>query len=140
MLDVHTDPDEVPEEVDALADVFRAMQVAVPDEDDVIMLGDFNASPAQMGRMTQIPGIAMAINGVPTNTLRTKCYDNLVFSRFATTEFSGRAGVYDMQSVFGLPQNVALEVSDHMPVWAEFSMWEQSGGAAMAQTATLPMR
>jgi len=34
LVDIHTDPDEVPQELDALADVFRAMQTARPDEDD----------------------------------------------------------------------------------------------------------
>jgi deoxyribonuclease-1-like protein len=54
-------------------------------------------------------------------------YDNIVFDRRATTEFTGRWGVVDLAKEFGLTQQAALEVSDHCPVWAEFRAYE--GGA-----------
>ena len=55
-------------------------------------------------------------------------YDNIVFDRNATVEYTGRSGVLDFAKEFSLTQEQALEVSDHMPVWAEFSVYE--GGAA----------
>jgi deoxyribonuclease-1-like protein len=124
MVDIHTDPDEVPQEVDALADVFVAMQHARPDEDDVILLGDLNAAPNQFGRITQIPNIGWAVSGTTTNTRRNKTYDNIIFSRAATAEYLGRWGVLDLQSTFGLSLDDALKVSDHNPVWAAFYPWE----------------
>ncbi len=124
MVDIHTDPDEVPQEVDALADVFVAMQHARPDEDDVILLGDLNAAPNQFGRIAQIPNIGWAVSGTTTNTRRSKTYDNIIFSRAATAEYLGRWGVLDLQSTFGLSLDDALKVSDHNPVWAAFSPWE----------------
>lgn len=124
MVDIHTDPDEVPQEVDALADVFVAMQHARPDEDDVILLGDLNAAPNQFGRITQVPNIGWAVSGTTTNTRRNKTYDNIIFSRAATAEYLGRWGVLDLQSTFGLSLDDALKVSDHNPVWAAFSPWE----------------
>ncbi len=124
MVDTHTDPDEVPQEVDALADVFVAMQRARPDEDDVILLGDLNAAPNQFGRIAQIPNIGWAVSGTTTNTRRSKTYDNIIFSRSATTEYLGRWGVLDLQSTFGLSLDQALQVSDHNPVWAAFHPWE----------------
>ena len=124
LVDIHTDPDEVPQEVDALADAFVSMRSLRPDEDDVIVLGDLNAGPPQFGRIKQIPGIGWAVSGVTTNTRRTKTYDNLIFDRTVTTEYTGRWGVLDLQSTFGLPLDKALEVSDHNPVWAAFSPWE----------------
>ncbi len=120
LVDIHTDPDEVPQEIDALADVFTSMRSLRPDEDDVILLGDLNAGPPQFGRFTHMPGAAWAVSGVTTNTHRSKTYDNLIFDRFATAEYLGRWGVLDMQSTFGLPLDKALEVSDHNPVWAAF--------------------
>jgi hypothetical protein len=51
-------------------------------------------------------------------------YDNIVFDRKATPEFTGRWGVVDLQKEFGLSEKAALEVSDHCPVWAEFSSYE----------------
>ena len=124
MVDIHTDPDEVPQEVDALADVFVAMQQARPDEDDVILLGDLNAAPKQFGRIAQIPNIGWAVSGTTTNTRRSKTYDNIIFSRVATAEYLGRWGVLDLQSTFGLSLDDALKVSDHNPVWAAFYPWE----------------
>ena len=124
LVDIHTDPDEVPQEVDALADAFVSMRSVIPDEDDVILLGDLNAGPPQFGRIKQIPGIGWAVSGTTTNTRRSKTYDNLIFDRTATTEYTGRWGVLDLQETFGLPLDKALEISDHNPVWAAFSPWE----------------
>jgi endonuclease/exonuclease/phosphatase family metal-dependent hydrolase len=141
MVDIHTDPDEVPQEIDALVDVFTAMKTARPDEDDVILLGDLNAGPPQFGRFTKTPGVAWAVAGTTTNTHRTKTYDNLIFDRNATTEYLGRWGVVDLQSTFGLPLERALEVSDHNPVWAAFYPCESppSSGGGIAGVAA-PIR
>ena len=141
LVDIHTDPDEVPQELDALADVFRAMQTARPDEDDVILLGDLNAGPPQFSAFQRIPGIGWAVTGVTTNTRRTKTYDNLVFARPATSEYLGVWGVMDLQSTFGLPLDAALEVSDHNPVWGAFYPCEsQPAGAGMAAGAAATVR
>ena len=120
LVDIHTDPDEVPQELDALTGVFQAMQAARPDEDDVILLGDLNAGPPEFGSLQRIPGIGWAVAGVPTNTRRTKTYDNLVFALPPTAEYLGHWGVLDLQAAYGLSPDQALEVSDHCPVWAAF--------------------
>jgi len=127
LVNTHTDPDEVPQELAALTDVFLAMQRAHPDEDDVIMLGDLNAGPPQFGSLQRIPGIGWAVAGTTTNTRRSKTYDNLVFARPQTAEYLGAWGVLDLQTAFGLPLDNALEVSDHNPVWAAFSPVEIRG-------------
>lgn len=127
LVDTHTDPDEVPQELAALTDVFLAMQRTRPDEDDVIMLGDLNAGPPQFGSLARIPGIGWAVADVTTNTRRTKTYDNLAFARPQTSEYLGVWGVLDLQNAFGLPLDKALEVSDHNPVWAAFSPCEARG-------------
>lgn len=132
LVDIHTDPDEVPQELDALTDVFRAMQAARPDEDDVILLGDLNAGPQQFSSFQRIPGIGWAVSGVTTNTRRSKTYDNIVFTKPATAEYLGMWGVLDLQNTFGIPLDTALEVSDHNPVWAAFQPCESRPTAAMA--------
>ena len=124
MVNIHTDPDEVPEEVDALADVFTVMQQARSDEDDVILLGDLNANEKQLGRLGRIPGMRWTVTGVTTNTRKTKAYDNILFQGQATQEYTGRWGVYDLERNLGLSRDQALQVSDHLPVWAEFRVWE----------------
>ena len=132
LFNSHTDPDEVPQEVAALADVFQVMQAARADEDDVILLGDLNASPQEFGRLGSIPGITCAINGVMTNTRQSKAYDNILFHHQQTGEFTGRWGVFSLEHVFGLSQSEALKVSDHLPVWAEFHVWEAPSQARFA--------
>ena len=127
LVNIHTDPDEVPQELAALTDVFLAVQKARPDEDDVILLGDLNAGPPQFTSFQRIPGIGWAVAGTTTNTRRTKTYDNLVFARPQTAEYLGAWGVLDLQTAFGLPLDNALEVSDHNPVWAAFSPCEIRG-------------
>jgi len=138
LVDTHTDPDEVSAEVNALADVFTEMKALRPDEDDVILLGDFNAGPPQFGKIKQIPGVGWAVSGVTTNTRRSKTYDNLIFDTRTTTEYTGRWGVLDLQNTFGLSIDKALEVSDHNPVWAAFRPLEtqQVAGAAMPSGVT----
>jgi endonuclease/exonuclease/phosphatase family metal-dependent hydrolase len=124
LVNIHTDPDEVATEIAALADVFQSMRAARPDEDDVILLGDLNASETQLGKLGQIPGIRWVVSGATTNTRRTKAYDNILFDGPSTSEFTGRWGVFDLEKAFRLTMDQALEVSDHLPVWAEFDIWE----------------
>ncbi len=127
LVNIHTDPDEVPQEIDALAGVFQVMRSAFPDEDDVILLGDLNASEHELGRLGQLPGMNWVVRETTTNTRRTKAYDNILFDGRVTGEYNGRWGVLDVQNAFGLSAQQALEVSDHFPVWAEFSTRETSG-------------
>lgn len=124
LVDIHTDPDEAKAEVNVLADVYRVVRDDGRREDDVIILGDLNVDDKNLGRLGQISGMSWVISGTPTNTKRTSQYDNIVFQRQATSEFNGRAGVFDYLREYNLSMEEALEVSDHMPVWAEFSAYE----------------
>jgi endonuclease/exonuclease/phosphatase family metal-dependent hydrolase len=130
LADIHTEPDEARKEMDALADVFVGIQNNGSGEDDVILLGDLNSDEYHLGRMGQLPGIQHVVTGVTTNTRRTHMYDNIMFDRRPTVEYTGRWGVLDLRNEYLLPLDQALEVSDHFPVWAEFSAYE--GGAALA--------
>jgi deoxyribonuclease-1-like protein len=133
LMNAHTDPDEVPEEVDALSQAFPLMLNARADEDDVILLGDLNASEQQFGNLGKIPNITWTVTGnTMTNTRQNKAYDNILFDRIRTSEYTGRWGVYDIEGVFGISREDALMVSDHLPVWAEFSAWEAAPNNRMA--------
>jgi deoxyribonuclease-1-like protein len=129
LVAVDTDPEKPAPELDFLADVFRTMRdmprADGPGEDDVIMLGDFEADDRHLGRLGNVPGLAAAIGDIfPTTVRGTKMADNILFNRVATSEFTGRAEVFDMMRVFQLPVQAAAEVSEHLPVWAEFSVFE----------------
>lgn len=124
LVTIHTDPDEVEREVDALADVLRAVRDDGRNEDDVILLGDLNADDHHFGRLGQSSGLAWVVSGIPTNTHGNAQYDNILFQQQATREFTGKGGVYDFMRQYNLTLEQALEVSDHLPVWAEFSVYE----------------
>ncbi|MDX1948167.1 MAG: endonuclease/exonuclease/phosphatase family protein [Pirellulaceae bacterium] len=125
LVNVHTDPDEVDRELDVLDDVFFAVRDDQRREDDVILLGDFNVNDKHLGQLGQISGLARVVsNNTPTNTKQNAQYDNIFFHSVATPEYTGRGGVYDFLREFNLTVDQALKVSDHFPVWAEFSVFE----------------
>lgn len=137
LINIHTDPDETDTELDVLDDVLLAVQNDGRGEDDVILLGDLNVDDRNMGELGRLSGVAWAISGVPTNVRGTKTYDNIVFQSVATPEFTGRAGVFDFMREFNLTMDQALEISDHLPVWAEFSIYE---GGQPGRVASQPQR
>lgn len=138
LVDIHTDPDETSGELDALADVFAGVQQNGSGEDDVILLGDLNVDEYHLGNLGRLPGIRYVVSGVPTNTRRDKTYDNIVLDGRLTVEYTGRWGVLDLMDVFRLTEAQALEVSDHMPVWAEFSTYEGGLGPVAVQPSPSP--
>jgi endonuclease/exonuclease/phosphatase family metal-dependent hydrolase len=116
-----------------LDSVFIAVQNDSDQEDDVILLGDLNVDNQHLGELGRLLDITWVVTGrTPTNTLGTKQYDNIVFNRRATTEYTGRGGVMDLMSVYGMTRQQAKSVSDHLPVWAEFRIYEDGAGQRVA--------
>lgn len=132
LVNIHTDPDEVKDEVRILHTVLkgiREFEYLSASEDDVILMGDLNANPRQFGDLAKIPGIYWIIDNEPTNTIRKSIYDNMIFDRGLTNEYTGRSGVLDLMEMFQIKTDEALRISDHLPIWAEFATTEQSPGA-----------
>lgn len=125
LINIHTDPDEIKTELDVLADVFVNVRQFEYPQDDIILMGDLNAAPAQFQKLGTIPGTGHAIQDIPTNTRKSRTIDNFVFDRRAVREFTGRAGVLDMEQMFQVSMSDAERISDHQPIWAEFSINEQ---------------
>lgn len=125
LVNIHTDPDEAQSEVNVLDEVIRFVR-RNDSEDDVILLGDLNAAPRNLGDLRNVPNLMWTIRGEPTNTRGTKSYDNILFSGTTTSEFTGHAGVIDLRSEYALTMEQALTVSDHLPVWATFAPVEAS--------------
>ena len=140
LINAHTDPDEVTpraidNEMNVLDDVFvsvRQWEWERSHEEDTIMLGDLNVNTRGLRELGQIPNVVSILGDVKTNTRKTKTYDHILADRTQTTEFTGRAGVLDLESFFGIDQEAALRISDHLPIWAEFSIYESIPPAAVA--------
>ncbi|MEQ8849090.1 endonuclease/exonuclease/phosphatase family protein [Botrimarina sp.] len=148
LINVHVDPDLVGQELDALYGVYKQVQRARiagdATEDDVILLGDFNTpvpaaspyrpnpsarslTPSDLGLLARLPGLSPLVRRQATNTRGTRLYDNILISSLMTTEFVDR-GVLDLQRDLGYSRPLTLEqaemISDHLPVWGEFSAIE----------------
>lgn len=126
LANVHIDPDLTRSELTTLYYAYEWLRsYLVNYEDDVILLGDFNEPPRNYGQLWQIQTLAAALpDNVTTNTRQKNAYDNILIDRATTQEFTGKAGVIDIQREFGLTMQEARDVSDHLPVWAIFSAGE----------------
>jgi endonuclease/exonuclease/phosphatase family metal-dependent hydrolase len=125
LINIHTDPDEVDREMNVLDDVFFAVRDDGRNEDDVILLGDLNVNEQNLQELGKIAGMTWVVAGTPTNTRQSAQYDNILFHGTATPEFTGSGGVFDFLRAYNLRlEEEALKVSDHLPVWAEFSVYE----------------
>ena len=90
----------------------------------MILLSNFNVDEHYIGELGRLPNITWVISGLKTNTRGTKSYDNIIFNRSATLEYTGHSGVLDLKSEFDLSLNETIKVSDHLSVWATFSIYE----------------
>lgn len=135
LVNVHTDPDLIDQENRLLMQIVQEVRRDGRNEDDIIMLGDFNDSASDLTRLLMSPpDIMWALpNDTPTNTRGDAQYDNIFFSRQFTDEFTGRSGLFDLIRQFNLTTEQALRVSDHMPVWAEFRTTEGGQPGRMAR-------
>jgi hypothetical protein len=132
LVNIRTDPDEVKQELPVMHSVLkgiREFEYLSAREDDVVLMGDLNATPKQFGPLAQMPGIYWTVDDEPTNTIRKSTYDNIVFDRGLTNEYTGRSGVLDLCEMFGIKTEEAVRISDHLPIWAEFTVIEQLPGA-----------
>ena len=124
VINVEVDPTQTELELNLLADVFRKVRDDGRGEDDVLVVGSLAADESNLGGLGRVPHIMWSIAGVPTTTLGTRSVDNILFESRATVEFVGRSGTVDLMREFDLPVRQALQISDHLPIWAEFSVFE----------------
>lgn len=141
-LNVHTDPDDIKYELYRLQEMVRRVRTLHPQEDDVLVLGDFNAGPQYYDAFRWFERQYSAIpDAWPTTTLEKMTYDNIVFDSVPTREFTGRSGVLNFRTAYGIESlEDALDVSDHFPVWAEFSGNERRGSSLADRETGAPTR
>ena len=120
LINVRVDPARAGEELPALGNVFRAVRDDGRGEDDLLVGGDFTADDRRLMSATSIPYLGCCIVGRPTTTRRSQQTDNILFDQRSASEFANHAGVFDLQQELGLNLAEALEIADHLPVWADF--------------------
>ncbi|MCP4888735.1 MAG: deoxyribonuclease [Planctomycetaceae bacterium] len=117
----------VGDEMDVLDDVYvrvRQYDYQTNGEEDCILLGNLNVDAAGLKELGQIPGVQSIAGETKTNTLGNATQDHIIIDARMTREFSGRFGVLSLVDQLGLTQEQALQVSDHQPLWGEFSIYE----------------
>ena len=109
------------------------------DENDVILLGDFNLNPDNPKMFLNLdpndgkpnddfrkrvdPPITPLFHGyeVKSHIFDTSLYDNIFFQIMHVKEYTGKSGVFYFDEViFKGHDGKAGDISDHRPVWAEF--------------------
>jgi len=106
-----------------LDDIYQLVQGADPDEQDVMILGDFNLPPDDSG----FAELAALLTPLFTGEIRTtisdaSLYDNIWFDPAYVREWTGERGVdrFD-ETAFGNDDEAASRaVSDHRPILATF--------------------
>ena len=122
-----------PGELDRISEVFRAVRNDGRGEDDIIVVGNFDANDQELESIRAEVGLLSTIQST-TTTRGDRQLDNILLDTQATSEFTGRVGVFDFMNEFNLKQSDALTLSDQMPCWAEFSKVEgQVGGLGLPQ-------
>jgi len=143
LITIHTDPDEATDEINSLDAVVDYAVSHTPFDQDVIVMGDFNADGSYFDEdgSCSLKGseyVWIIANDVDTTTKTTDCtYDRIVLTNSAASYFTGDAGVFRYDTEYGLTQDETEDVSDHYPVYAVFS----TGGTGTYHTtvtATIP--
>ena len=124
LVNTRVDPSRPLPELNKLDDVYRAVLRDGRQEDDVLLLGDFGADDKNLGELGSMADLYAVISQIPSNTERTQQLDNVLFEHRSTREFTGQGGCFDFLREYNLSMQEALEVSTHLPVWAEFSIYE----------------
>lgn len=140
LVNVHLTSQGEKPEVSQINQIFRAVRNDGRGEDDVILAGDFGISGIQLNELAVSQGLQAVNVDVPTDTSSTSQLDNFLLDPLATSEFTGDSGVFDFLKLFNFTLEQAMFVSDHMPVWAEFEVFEHDSADRFANTENKSQR
>jgi endonuclease/exonuclease/phosphatase family metal-dependent hydrolase len=136
LVNVQFDPHSKTDEILQISQIFRAVRNDGRGEDDVILAGDFGVTAAQLNETATTHGLQAVNVDAATATNGTAQGDNLMLDPLATSEFTGETGVFDFMKVYNLTLTEALSISDHLPVWADFEVFENTAPGRFANRGT----
>jgi deoxyribonuclease-1-like protein len=102
-----------------IPNLFYAISQDGRNEDDMIIVGDFGGNPSHIAKLNT-QNVRFALRDLPTDLTGTSTLDGIIFPTQGTTEFTGRAGIFDFLRRYNLSLDQAREISPQMPMWAEF--------------------
>jgi deoxyribonuclease-1/deoxyribonuclease-1-like protein len=130
LIDNHLRPSSAAQEIAALPEAvswFRELW----DEQDVFIVGDFNADGAYYDEtllesvFPEAEYLCVITNDLDTSLAESQnTYDRFIITRSAREDYIGKFGVLRFDEVydFSAYSIQPKEVSDHYPVWAEFRL------------------
>ena len=127
-------------EMNVLDDVFQSVRqygYQKNGEEDCILLGNLGVNTAGLDELGKVSNLVSVGGDCLTDTMQTRTLDHILIDQTTTREYTGRFGLVDLQRQFGITQEQALMVSDHLMLWAEFSVYEvpaYNGVASGART------
>ena len=129
VVSVHVEASRAETEIALLGPLFSSIQDDGRSEDDVLMVGNFQYGGTEIRRAAKSSRLVPLLREegqslMMTNTDRSQQLDNFIIDAWATTEFTGRFGVYDFMRESNLRLDEARKFSDRLPVWAEFQRRE----------------
>jgi hypothetical protein len=135
LVNMLVDPEEAPRENGITPAVFDQVRNDRRGEDDVILLGDFAMNATDLQKKVAMPSGVFIIRDAPTNPQHDRSNVNIIVDRHATVELTGRSGVFDFLRELNLSMEQAVTISNHLPVWAEFSVYEGGQPGRVAANA-----
>lgn len=125
----HIKPDDVEEELLELENIVSYILEANPEEEDIILLGDFNADGSYLNE-ARLPEIFPTENyqivitdDMDTMTTSDNTYDRIILMEptFSFEYIEDSADVYKFDLELGIyNEELIQDVSDHYPVFAKF--------------------
>jgi len=132
LVNLRVDATNKSAELEFLQKIKLAVKGDGHNEDDVMLIGNFNQNSITMQNMKTLPGCDFVITQDATDLLGQRQLSNISFPVQATSEFTGRAGVVDFLTQHNLSIEDARKISLHMPIWAEFFLDEGTASGYVA--------
>jgi hypothetical protein len=124
LVNVRIDLARAPAEVALLRDMMEAIRADGRGEDDVVMLGLFQADDAYLLPLMGGSRIRAAVSHRPTDLFGKYQTSNIIVDSANTSEFLGRGGVLEFHRLANLNDVQAESISSQLPVFGEFSAIE----------------
>ncbi len=140
LVNHHIEAEHAESEVLHLLDLCRAVRQDGRHEDDVILTGTLQVGDHDLTPLLAGTSYNWLIRSQGTVVDGDWQVDNFIVDSKSTVEFTGRSGVLDFLRLHNLSVAQALEVSEHLPIWAEFFQEEGRSSGLVATESPAALR
>jgi hypothetical protein len=124
LVNVRVDMARAPSEVAILPELLDAIRNDGRSEDDVVLVGLFQADDAYLVPTLGGENVKAAVQSRPTDIFGRYQTSNVLVDTATNSEYLGRSGVFDYLRPYNLNLSEAETVTSHLPVYAEFTATE----------------